>query len=85
MMYRDKTGTDMIQRYPLEPGMFTVCILCWSACEKSNSWRHLGFQSSLDFVEYLSTVDKLQLYHEYMAVLLCGFKDACGVLIMWQW
>jgi hypothetical protein len=28
MMYRDKTGTDMIQRYPLEPGMFTVCILC---------------------------------------------------------
>jgi hypothetical protein len=57
--------------------MFTVCVLHCSAHKKSNSWRYLGFQPSLDFVEYLSAVNKLQLYHEYMTVLLCGFKDAC--------
>jgi hypothetical protein len=27
MMYGDKTGTDVNQRYPLEPWMFTVCVL----------------------------------------------------------
>jgi hypothetical protein len=27
MMYGDKTGTDVNQRYPLEPWMFTICIL----------------------------------------------------------
>jgi hypothetical protein len=27
MMYGNKMGTDVNQRYPLEPWMFTVCIL----------------------------------------------------------
>jgi hypothetical protein len=84
MMYGNKTGTDVNQRYPLEPWMFTVCVIRQSAREKSNSWRHLGFQPSLEFVENLSAVDKLQLYHEYMSVLLCGFNNACrDKPVMW--
>jgi hypothetical protein len=44
----------------------------------------LGFQPSLEFVENLSAIDKLQLYHEYMLVLFCGFKDACrDKPVMW--
>jgi hypothetical protein len=31
MMYSDKTGTDVNQRYPLEPWMFTVCVIHRSA------------------------------------------------------
>jgi Plavaka transposase len=84
MMYGDKTGTDVNQRYPLEPWMFTICILRRSTREKSKSWRHLGFQPSLDFVESFSTVEKLQLYHEYMSVLLRDFKAAChNKPVMW--
>jgi hypothetical protein len=39
MMYGNKTGTNINQRYPLEPWMFTACILRRLAQEKSNSWR----------------------------------------------
>jgi hypothetical protein len=69
MMYGNKTGSNVNQRYPLEPWMFTVCILRRSTNEKSNSWRHFGFQPSLDFVMFLSAVNKLQLYHEYIFVV----------------
>jgi hypothetical protein len=50
--------------------MFTVLLLCQHARYSSESWRHLGFIPSLDFVDSLSLEEKLQLYHDYMLVLL---------------
>jgi hypothetical protein len=60
MIYRDKTGTNINQRYSLEPWMFTVLLLCQHAWESSDSWRHLGFIPSLDFVDSLSSEEKLE-------------------------
>jgi hypothetical protein len=60
MIYRDKTGTNINQRYSLEPWMFTVLLLCQRAWESSDSWRHLGFIPSLDFIDSLSSEEKLQ-------------------------
>jgi len=81
-MYGDKTGTDVNQRYPLEPWMFTLVVLRLSARENPNNWRHLGFIPSQDFVPSnsssavkLSSEDKLQQYHDYMSVLLQEVKD----------
>jgi hypothetical protein len=48
VLYRDKTGTNINQRYPLEPWMFTMPVLCRHVREKANSWHHLGFIPSLD-------------------------------------
>jgi hypothetical protein len=47
VLYRDKTGTDVNQRYPLEPWMFTMPVLHRHARESAESWRHLGFTPSL--------------------------------------
>lgn len=77
IIYGDKTGTDVNQRYPLEPWMFSVVILRRFAREDANSWRHLGFLPSMDLVESMTTNEKLQLYHEYMGVLLEDLKCAC--------
>jgi hypothetical protein len=75
LMYGDKTGTDVNQRYPLEPWMYTIGLLRRHARESSDSWRHLGFMPSLDFLDNLSSVEKLQRYHDYMSVLLREFKE----------
>ena len=48
MLYGDKTGTDVNQRYPLEPWVFTLILLRKAAREKHSSWRHLGFIPSQD-------------------------------------
>jgi hypothetical protein len=48
VLYRDKTGTDINQRYPLEPWMFTTHVLHRHARESAESWHHLGFIPSLD-------------------------------------
>jgi hypothetical protein len=89
-LYADKTGTDINQWYPLEPWMFTTPILRRSARESANCWCHLGFAPSLgDMGSHSSTVDedqgpasadsqdKLQLYHDFLLVLLQGLKDTC--------
>lgn len=84
MIYGDKTGTDVNQRYPLEPWMFTVCLLRRFAREKSDSWRHLGFQPSMDFLDTLSAHKKLQRYHDFMSVLIRELKEACSQPpVMW--
>jgi len=69
MLYGDKTGTDVNQRYPLEPWVFTIPLLRRQARQHSSSWMHLGFMPSLDLVDG-SSDKKLQLYHDYMSVLL---------------
>jgi hypothetical protein len=48
VLYRDKTGTDINQRYPLEPWMFTTPVLHRHARESAESWHPLGFIPSLD-------------------------------------
>jgi hypothetical protein len=50
MIYGDKTGTNVNQRYSLEPWMFNILLLCQHAHKSSESWRHLGFIPSLDFI-----------------------------------
>jgi len=80
ILYGDKTGTDVNQRYPLEPWMFTTAILRKAFREMSDLWRHLGFLPSLDDVGTEDGVpkesqDKVQLYHRFMEVLLQEVKD----------
>ena len=84
-LYADKTGTDVNQRYPLEPWMFTTPLLRRKTRESADAWRHLGFLPSLDDVgtpdndedgpASNDSSDKLQLYHDFLAVLLKEVKD----------
>jgi hypothetical protein len=43
-VYGDKTGTDVNQRYPLEPWMFTLVALQLMARQDPKNWRHLGLK-----------------------------------------
>ena len=78
-IYGDKTGTDVNQRYPLEPWMFTLVALRLTARQDPKNWRHLGFIPSQDFAPSkkvsLSPEEKLQQYHNYMSVLLDEVKE----------
>jgi hypothetical protein len=48
VMYLDKTGTSMNQRYPLEPFIFTTAVIKRSMQNKPTSWRPLGFIPDLE-------------------------------------
>jgi hypothetical protein len=78
-VYGDKTGTDVNQRYPLEPWMFTLVALQLMARQDPKNWQHLGFIPSQDFAPSskvsLSPQEKLQQYHNYMSVLLDEVKE----------
>ena len=43
VLYMDKTGTDVNQRYSLEPVLFSVAAIPREHRESRHSWRHLGF------------------------------------------
>ena len=43
IMYIDKTGTDIYQRWPLEPLLFTLSILNRACRNKADSWRPLAY------------------------------------------
>lgn len=47
IFYIDKTGTDVNQRYPLEPLLFTTAVLNRSARNLGSSWRVLGYVPNL--------------------------------------
>ena len=47
ILYADKTGTDVNQRYPLEPWMFSTLLFRRHVREQASAWRHLGFVPSL--------------------------------------
>ena len=69
----DKTGTDSLQRYSLEPVLFTTAPIPREAREKDASWRHLGFIPPLMKCDTnTETYDQKQsqLYHDLLAVLL---------------
>jgi Plavaka transposase len=73
ILYMDKTGTDALQRYSLEPVLFTTAAIPREAREKDGSWRHLGFIPPLAKSDQNNdTYDQkqLQLYHDFLAVLL---------------
>ena len=48
VIYGDKTGTDKMQRCPLEPWMFTLALLRRHVRECSDAWRHIGFLPPLE-------------------------------------
>jgi hypothetical protein len=68
IFYIDETGTDVFQRYPLEPLMFTLGILRNFTREKSSSWRHAGFIPKV--AKAKTSSESLQLYHDCMAMVL---------------
>ncbi len=86
VLYADKTGTDVNQWSLLEPWMFTRPLLQRFIRESATSWQHLGFLPSLDHIgkfafEELGPASnesqkKLQLHHDFLAVLLQEVKYA---------
>jgi hypothetical protein len=62
LFYIDETGTDVFQRYPLEPLMFTLGILRNFIPERSSSWRHAGFIPKVAKAKTLG--ESLQLYFD---------------------
>jgi hypothetical protein len=69
IFYIDKTGTDAMQRYPLEPLMVTTSVLKREVREKSSAWRHIGFVPPCDDPE-ATPEDLMQYFHRCLEVLL---------------
>jgi len=74
ILYIDKTGTDTLQRYSLEPVLFTTAALSRESRENRQFWRHLGFIPSSKTVE--DSKEALQFYHQCLGRILTGLKDA---------
>jgi hypothetical protein len=76
ILYMDKTGTDVNQRYSLEPVLFTTAAIPRDQRESRYSWRHLGFipqkQNGCDE----DALHSLQSYHNSLLYLLDGLRDA---------
>jgi len=70
IFYVDKTGTDVFQRYPLEPLMFTTAILRRDIRRKADSWRHLGFIPPVKANDSRKALNNIQSYHYCLSVLL---------------
>lgn len=86
--YCDKTGTDMYQRYGLEPFLFTLSCLKRSARYRPESWRPLGFLPNLE--KSSSAANKvasstqagrgrnIRNYHHCLRTILQSFIDCQG-------
>jgi hypothetical protein len=74
ILYLDKTGTDALQRYSLEPILFTVASLTRETRENRQFWRHLGFIPSSKNIE--DSKESLQFYHHCLSFILTGLKHA---------
>ena len=69
IFYMDKTGTDAMQRFSLEPVMFTTSLLKRGIREDDKAWRHLGFiPPSDDAVS--SPEESMQFFHNCLGELL---------------
>ena len=87
MMYLDKTGTDSLMRYGLEPLMFTTTLLNRSTRNHPSAWRPLGFIPDLDSLKSSASKSKARMnlagkgrsarnYHHCLQVLLkAHYKD----------
>ena len=69
IFYIDKTGTDVNQRFPLEPLMVTTSLLKRSVREKSDAWRHLGFLPTCDDPQ-ASAEEALEYFHLCLSKIL---------------
>ncbi|MFM7526899.1 MAG: hypothetical protein ACKO63_00130 [Nodosilinea sp.] len=77
ILYMDKTGTDVNQRYSLEPVLFTVAAIAREQRESRYSWRHIGFVPQRKTVSLEDELDSsLQVYHDFLRFLLDGIEDA---------
>ena len=74
ILFLDKTGTDVLQRYSLEPMLFTTTALKRDSRENRRFWRHLGFVPSSKNID--DSKDSLQFYHQCLGVILNGLKLA---------
>jgi hypothetical protein len=83
VVYVDKTGTSMNQRYPLEPFIFATAVLKRSMRNKPTSWRPLGFKPDFEtrssaesrYIISLNKGAKAQAYHEALGYLLDGMEE----------
>ena len=74
ILFVDKTGTDVLQRYSLEPLLFTVAALSRESRENRRFWRHLGFIPSSKTIE--DSRESLEFYHKCLGYILTGLKQA---------
>lgn len=82
IMYLDKTGTSMNQRYPLEPILFTTAIIKRRLRNRPRSWRPLGYIPDLESKssaekKYMNDRNRgatAQSYHRVLDHVLEGFK-----------
>jgi hypothetical protein len=65
IFYADKTGTDVNQRYSLEPWLFTLGLFRRSVRENQDAWRYLCFIPDMHTMatKGMSPEGKMQLYH----------------------
>jgi len=82
ILYLDKTGTDVLQRYSLEPLLFTTAALNRESRENRFFWRHLGFIPSSKSTE--DSKESLQFYHQCLEVILSGLKSAQHCPPLWS-
>jgi Plavaka transposase len=83
VMYVDKTGTSMNQRYPLEPFMFTTAIIKRKIRIRPRSWRPLGFIPDLEtkssaektYINRRNRGATAQAYHLALEHLLQGMEE----------
>ena len=77
ILYMDKTGTDVNQRYSLEPVLFSLAAIAREHRESRFSWRHLGFIPQRKSISPEDEMDtSLQIYHDFLRYLLDGIMDA---------
>jgi len=76
ILYMDKTGTDVNQRYSLEPVLFSVAAIPREQRESRHSWRHLGFIPQGVSSSEEETLTSLQTYHDSLAYLMDGLRES---------
>lgn len=69
IFYIDKTGTDALQRFPLEPLMLTTSVLKRAIREKASAWRHVGFVPPCEDAT-ASPEETMQYFHKCLEILL---------------
>jgi Plavaka transposase len=76
ILYMDKTGTDVNQRYSLEPVLFSLAALPREQRESRHSWRHLGFVPQKHNSLEDESSSSLQFYHDCLSYLIDGLREA---------
>jgi hypothetical protein len=76
ILYMDKTGTDVNQRYSLEPVLFTIASIPREHRESRHSWRHVGFVPQKQQCSEDESTSDLQFYHHCLSYLLDGLREA---------